>query len=106
MFYELRQYEAHTSRMNDLIDRFANVNAKLFERHGFRAVGYWREDVGIPHRLIYLLAWESWEAREKGVGGVLCRSRMAEVKGEPTARRRRTSRITSWIRCRFRRCRK
>ena len=65
MFSELRQYEAHTSRMNDLIDRFANVTTGMFERHGFRAVGYWREEVGIPHRVIYLLAWESWEAREK-----------------------------------------
>ena len=65
MFYELRQYEAHTSRLNDLIDRFANVTSRMFERHGFRAVGYWREEVGIPHRVIYLLAWESWEAREK-----------------------------------------
>ena len=51
--------------MNDLIDRFANVTTGMFERHGFRAVGYWREEVGIPHRVIYLLAWESWEAREK-----------------------------------------
>ena len=64
MFYELRQYEAHTSRLPDLIDRFASVTTRIFERHGFRAVGYWSEEVGIPHRVIYLLAWESWEARE------------------------------------------
>ncbi len=65
MFYELRQYEAHTSKMEVLIERFTEVTSRLFERHGFRAVGYWQEDVGIPHRLIYMLAWENWEAREK-----------------------------------------
>ncbi len=64
MFYELRQYEAQPARMAVLIQRFAEVNTRLFERHGFRAVGYWREDVGTPHRLVYLLAWEQWEARE------------------------------------------
>lgn len=65
MFYELRHYEAHTSKMEVLIERFTEVTSRLFERHGFRAVGYWQEDVGIPHRLIYMLAWENWEAREK-----------------------------------------
>ena len=44
--------------------RFAEVNVRLFERHGFRPVAYWTEEVGSPHRLVYLLAWDSWEERE------------------------------------------
>ena len=64
MFHELRQYEAQPARMPTLINRFAEVNTRLFERHGFRAVAYWTEDVGTPRRLVYLLAWETWEARE------------------------------------------
>ena len=64
MFHELRTYQAEPARMATLITRFAEVNTRLFERHGFRPIAYWREDVGTPHRLVYLLAWESWEARE------------------------------------------
>ncbi len=64
MFYELRQYEAPPGRMPVMIQRFAEVTTRLFERHGFHPVGYWTEDVGTPHRLVYMLAWETWEKRE------------------------------------------
>lgn len=65
MFYELRIYETLPMRLAALIDRFGRVNTRLFERHGFRPIGFWREEVGMPNRLVYLLAWEVWEERER-----------------------------------------
>ena len=65
MFYEQRMYEAQPARLAVLVRRFSEVNVPLFGRHGFRPVGYWTEEVGIPHRVVYLLAWESWEARDR-----------------------------------------
>jgi hypothetical protein len=65
MFHELRSYEAQPARLPVLVQRFAEVNVRLFQRHGFRLVGYWTEEVGMPHRVVYLLAWESWEERER-----------------------------------------
>lgn len=64
MFYELRAYETAPARLPALVQRFAEVNAPLFQRHGFRPIGYWTEEVG-TRRLVYLLAWESWEERER-----------------------------------------
>ena len=64
MFHELRAYEAKPARLPVLVRRFAEVNTRPFERHGFRPAAYWTEEVGSPHRLVYLLAWESWEERE------------------------------------------
>ncbi|MBI2856817.1 MAG: NIPSNAP family protein, partial [Chloroflexi bacterium] len=65
MLYELRAYEAVPARLNALVERFSQVNIRLFQRHGFRPMGYWTEQVGTPHRLVYLLAWETWEERER-----------------------------------------
>ena len=64
MFHEHRIYEAQPARLPTLVRRFAEVNVRLFERHGFNPIAYWTEEVGAPHRLVYLLAWNSWEDRE------------------------------------------
>ena len=69
MFYELRAYEAQPARLSILVERFARVNVRLFQRHGFRPIGYWTEEVGTPHRVVYLLAWETWEERERSWAG-------------------------------------
>ena len=60
MFYEQRMYEAQPARLGVLVRRFAEVNVPLFGRHGFRPVGYCN-----PHRVVYLLAWDSWEERDR-----------------------------------------
>ena len=65
MFHELRMYDAQPARFSVLVQRFAQVNTVLFQRHGFRPIGYWTEEVGTPHRVVYLLAWETWEERQR-----------------------------------------
>ncbi len=65
MFHEQRIYETRPVLLPFLVRRFAEVNVGLFGRHGFKPVAYWTEEVGSPHRLVYLLAWDSWNEREK-----------------------------------------
>jgi hypothetical protein len=69
MFHEQRIYEAQPAKLPVLVQRFVEVNVRLFERHGFKPLGYWTEEVGAPHRLVYLLAWDSWEDREQAWAG-------------------------------------
>ena len=66
MLYELRTYDAVPGKHSAVVDRFGNYTVKAFERHGFRVVGFWTPQMGgSNHELIYMLAWESYEERNK-----------------------------------------
>lgn|SRR3990172_7740362 len=66
MIYELRIYEALPGRMAALHQRFANHTTQLFERHGIKAVGFWTNAIGgYSDQLIYLLAFDSLETRDR-----------------------------------------
>ena len=65
MFHEMRIYQAEPARLSVLIKRFVETNAVLFEKYDFRPIGYWTEEAGVPHRVIYILAWDTWEQRAK-----------------------------------------
>jgi hypothetical protein len=66
MLYELRTYDAAPGKHSAVVDRFANFTAKAFERHGFHVVGFWTAQMGgYNNQLIYMLAWESYEERER-----------------------------------------
>jgi heme-degrading monooxygenase HmoA len=61
MIYEFRSYEAAPGRLQDLNRRFQELTWPLFERHGFRQVGFW-----IPEdssRLVYVLQWQDREEK-------------------------------------------
>ena len=66
MLYELRTYEAVPGKLSAIVDRFGDYTVKAFERHGFHVVGFWTPQMGgYNNQLIYMLAWESYEERER-----------------------------------------
>ena len=64
MYYEHRKYRIMPGKAADLHRRFAEVTNPLFERHGFRVVGYWNETIGEGNCLHYLLGWEDLNERD------------------------------------------
>ena len=66
MIYELRVYKCIPGRLPALINRFANITLKLWEKHGIKQAGFWTTLVGESNlELYYLLAWESLADRDK-----------------------------------------
>jgi heme-degrading monooxygenase HmoA len=66
MIYELRVYKCVPGRLPALLNRFANITLKLWEKHGIKQAGFWTTLVGESNQeLTYLLAWESLAEREK-----------------------------------------
>ena len=66
MIYEYRVYEAAPGKMPALNARFRDHTLKLFERHGIKNIGYWTSNIGdYSDRLIYIVAFESVEQRER-----------------------------------------
>ena len=53
MIYEMRVYRCVPGRLPALLNRFATITLKIWERHG------------INQELTYFLAWESLADREK-----------------------------------------
>ncbi len=64
-FFEMRTYYAAPGKLDDLHARFRDHTMKLFEKHGMVNIGYWTPVENPDHKLIYLLAYPSREAREK-----------------------------------------
>ena len=66
MIYELRTYHCIPGRLPALLNRFENTTMRLFEKHGFRQLGFWTVAIGESNQdLIYILQWESLADREK-----------------------------------------
>ena len=64
MVYELRVYHAAPGKLGELLARFRDHTAKLFEKHGMKDVAYWTP-VDEPERgnmLVYILQHPSREA--------------------------------------------
>lgn len=69
MIYELRIYHCVPGRLPDLNRRFETTTLKLWERHGFRPVGFWTVLVGASNQdLIYMLEWNDMAERERVFG--------------------------------------
>ena len=62
---ELRFEHTLPGKVSALNDRYANHTMALFDRHGIKSVGYWRELVGIHQRLVSMLEYPSLGDREK-----------------------------------------
>ena len=62
--YELRVYHANPGKLDDLLKRFREHTAKLFERHGMKNVAYWVpvDEPAKSNTLIYILEHPSREA--------------------------------------------
>jgi len=65
-FYEMRVYYSPEGKLNELHARFRNHTLKLFEKHGIKNIGYFVPEGANPeNKLVYFLAYESREARDK-----------------------------------------
>jgi hypothetical protein len=62
--YELRVYHANPGKLDDLLKRFREHTAKLFEKHGIKNVAYWTplDEPAKSSTLVYILAHPSREA--------------------------------------------
>ena len=66
MIYELRVYKCVPGRLPALLNRFATITLKLWDKHGIKQAGFWTTLVGESNQeLYYLLAWESLAEREQ-----------------------------------------
>ena len=66
MIYEYRVYEAVPGKLDQIEARFRDHTVGLFERHGIKNIGYWTASVGDwSDRLIYIVAFESSEQRDR-----------------------------------------
>lgn len=66
MLYELRIYHTMPGRLPDLNKRFETRTLKIWERLGFRPVGFWTVMIGESNAdLYYMLAWENLAEREQ-----------------------------------------
>ena len=66
MIYELRVYRCVPGRLPALLNRFATITLKIWEKHGIKQAGFWTTLIGESNQeLTYFLAWESLADREK-----------------------------------------
>ena len=66
MIYELRVYKCVPGRLPALLNRFANITLKLWDKHGIKQAGFWTTLVGESNQeLYYLLAWDSLADSDK-----------------------------------------
>ena len=63
--FEMRTYHAAPGKLDELHARFRDHTMKLFAKHDITNIGYWTPVENPDHKLIYLLAYPSREAREK-----------------------------------------
>lgn len=94
MVYELNIYELEYTTEAALIDRFERHAIGIFERLGFRLVGFWSTRIGTAPELVYLLAWEDlgerdrrWRAFEEDSEWVAIKKRTTEAAGRPLVQR-------------------
>src|SRR5271155_4836025 len=86
MIYELRVYAAVPGRLPDVVARFRDHTRKIWERHGFRQVGYWTTLVGPDsNELTYMLAWENLAERETKWSAFLGDPEWASVRASTEA---------------------
>ena len=66
MIYEMRVYRCVPGRLPALLNRFANITLKMWEKHGIKQAGFFTTLVGeFNQDLTYFLAWESLADRDK-----------------------------------------
>jgi hypothetical protein len=66
MMYEYRLYSAVPGTMPTLQQRYRDTILRLFDKHGFRAVGFWDSFIGTQNSLHYILEWDDLGQMERG----------------------------------------
>jgi hypothetical protein len=65
MIYEMRVYRCVPGRLPALLNRFATITLKLWDKHGIKQAGFFTTLVGESNQeLTYFLQWESLADRE------------------------------------------
>ena len=86
MIYEYRVYESMPGRLPELHARFRDHTLGIFERHGFKNIGYWTAEGGdYTDRLIYIVAFEDEGARERAWAGFRSDPEWQRIKAESEA---------------------
>jgi hypothetical protein len=93
--FELRTYYAPEGRLDDLQARFRDHTLKLFEKHGLTSIGYWVPIDNPDHKLIYLLAFPSREAREAAWKSFFADPVWQDVKKQTEANGRIVAKVES-----------
>lgn len=66
MIYELRVYHCVPGKLPALSKRFETITTRLFEKHGFKQIGYWTVGIGQSSAdFVYMLQWDSHAHRER-----------------------------------------
>ncbi|MGQ0509828.1 MAG: NIPSNAP family protein [Betaproteobacteria bacterium] len=66
MIHELRIYRCLPGRLPELNKRFETATLKIWQKHGFRPVGFWTTVIGESNQdLTYLLEWKDLAERER-----------------------------------------
>src|SRR5215470_8017345 len=66
MIYEQRVYKAVPGRLPALLNRFATITLKIWDKHGIKQHGFFTTLVGESNQeLTYYLVWESLADRDK-----------------------------------------
>ncbi len=83
MIHELRIYRCMSGRLPDLIKRFESVTLKLWDKHGFRPVGFWTTVIGASNQeLTYLLEWKDLAERERLWAGFMADADWLKARAE------------------------
>ena len=83
MLYEYRVYEAAYGKLPELHARFRDHTLRIFERHGFKSIGYWTPEVGDnSDRVVYIVAFEDAAHRERAWAAFRADPEWQRVKAE------------------------
>jgi hypothetical protein len=85
-------------RLPDVQARFRNHTVALFEKHGMKNIGYWTANIGdYSDRLIYIVAFESVEQREKAWAAFRADPEWEKVVAESEANGPIVARLTNTL---------
>ncbi len=98
MIYELRVYRCMPGRLPDLNKRFETITLKLWEKHGFRQVGFWTTLIGESNQeLHYMLQWQDLAERERVFGAFMKDPEWLEARAKTEANGQLVANITNTI---------
>jgi len=83
--YELRTYHAEPGKLDALLARFRDHTCKLFEKHGMTNVAYFVPVENKDNLLVYLLAYQDKDARDKAWKEFLADEEWKKVVAESEA---------------------
>jgi hypothetical protein len=98
MIHELRIYRCMPGRLPDLNKRFETATLKLWEKHGFRPVGFWTTVIGESNQdLTYILEWKDLAERERAWAGFMSDPDWLKARSESEKNGAIVAQITSSI---------